>query len=103
MIINLANIWITLTYFVHFLDHASYVENLLLKDSISLKSSSVTGSPELTQKCHYRLRNKKLVDAGDRVVYFVGTKPEYGVIKKIYSKEGLQLAEVTFVSSILYS
>ena len=79
------------------LDHASFVENLLKKDQITSVTLSDIGNHEISQKPGHRACDKSM-NTGDRVVYLVGEKPEYGVIKNIRSSHEAAVAEVKFVS-----
>jgi hypothetical protein len=82
------------------LDHAAYVEKLLKKVQIPSVSLPVIDSLEVTQKPGHRSSDNKSINIGDRVVYLVGEKPEYGVIKKILSSYGSPVAEVAFENQI---
>ena len=81
----------------NFIDHASYVENLLKKDQLLYKSSAGTNKELILEET---ISNKKSMDIGDRVVALNGKIPTYGVIKRIFSKDRHRHAEVAFVSTL---
>ena len=73
---------------------------MLKKDQIPSVSLTAIGNQEVTQRPGHRLFGNKSMYTGDQVVYFVGEKPEYGVIKKILSSNESPVAEVAFVSKL---
>ena len=83
----------------NFIDHASYVENLLKKDQLQYESSLGTNIKPILDET---ISRKKSMDIGDQVVCLDGKIPTYGVIKRIFSKDGHRHAEVAFVSIPLW-